>query len=361
MNTKLALATLLFSATSQAGYWQNDYTNSYNHFYDSASYDLQSWLIEPSDQYITGNFFFSSDANLLGIKPGYKNIMMKHNTNGSPAWFALSTFAGTTTLGGQWTTRHNDQYVSGDFTGDGRDELLASNPNGNYQTLKGSFGSSAWVSLQSASNGNVHAGDKLIAGDFNGDNIEEVMLIKANGSHHTMSFNQQTANWDILSSGNTGSIYWWHINTSSDQYVAGDFDGDGKDELLALNPNGWHHTMRYDNNQWQYIEGGDPSNPTIAYWNIGSATSQYFAADFDKDGKDELLALNANNGWSHTIEMISNTQYPYWKHLRGNAGNGTFSNNWAMRPTDVYRVFEKYPKTQMITLNPDGHVNLLRY
>lgn len=361
MNTKMALAALLFSSCGQAAYWQNDYTNSYDHFYDSTLYELQSWLVEPGDQYITGNFFYSGDANLLGIKPGYKNIMMKHNANSSPAWFALHTFAGTTTLAGLWTTRHDDMYVAGDFTGDGRDELLAVNPNGNYQTLKGSFGSSAWVSLQSASNGNVQAGDKLMAGDFNGDNIDEVLLIKANGSHSTMRFNQQTANWDILSSGNTGTINWWNINTASDKYVAGDFNGDGKDELLALNPSGWHHTMRYSNNQWQYIEGGNPSTPRIAYWNIGSATSQYFAADFDKDGKDELLALNANSGWSHTIEMISSGQYPYWKHLRGNAGNGTLSSNWAMRPSDVYRVFAEYPTTQMITLNPDGHVNLLSY
>jgi hypothetical protein len=171
-----------------------------------------------------------------------------------------------TILANSWNIQADDKFVTGDFDGDGLDNLLVANPDGRYQTMyfnnvstSGPFG---WTAQAFRNNGDIDAGDSLIAGNFDHDAADELLLIKTNGSYYTMDYNTSTANWDIKSNGtaNTGSIHWWIISWN-DTYTVGDFDGDGRDELLAMNPNGWHHTMNFnDSLGWRYIEGNGSGN-----------------------------------------------------------------------------------------------------
>src|SRR5690606_32121228 len=68
--------------------------------------------------------------------------------------------------------------------------------------------------------------------------------------------------------GNTGNrwIAGWYINTN-DIYVIGDFDGDGKDELFCVNPNGWAALIKFN---WVTVGSGGYYNPQVIWSNNGS-------------------------------------------------------------------------------------------
>ena len=361
------LSLSLICMQSQAAYWQEVYNNGYSHFSNSTNSDIQNWTIGSGDNYIVGDFFFSNRNYIIGTKVGEKNMHIEYNPLNLPnEWTVHKFYYGHNSFAGLWTAQTDDIYAVGDFTGNtpnqyyAFDNVLVANPNGNYKTIKGDLFSngnnnSPWRALQSANNGDIDAGDKLIPGDFNGDGKDEVILIKANGSHFTMSFNTQTANWDILSSDTSGSINWWHININ-DNYVAGDFNGDGKDELIAISTNGWSHTMSYSNNQWGYITG--TSNGFIGQWNITSQNTQYLSSDFNSDGIDEILAINPN-GWTHTLKMSNGTwpTWPTWQTIRDNNGDGNIALNRAIYSDDIYRVFGN----NVLSLNPSGSVLILEY
>jgi len=347
--------SIFISVNTQASsYWSDAYSNTGNHFYDNyhTSPIMRDWRIYDTDQYISGRFVNYSKDFVLAIKPGNSYILMHHLTPDNNWWNLMS---GGNSLDNLWTTRTDDMHIVGDFDGDNIQEILFANPDGKYRTLKlsGSPSLYSWTSMQYATNGNIDLGDKLLSGDFNGDGIDEVMLIKANGSHYTMKLNTTTQSWDILSSANNGKIYWWNIS-SSNKFVTGDFDNDGKDELLAISIGGWHHTMHYDNNQWVYLEGDGSGQ--IGWWNI-AAVDRYITGDFNNDGSDELLTINSTGGWSHTMSFNNNQ----WQWIKGNGGSGTLG-NWAVSSNDFYIVQKRsYSADYFITLNSNGWWKILQY
>jgi len=352
----ILLSGAVCSDSNANNYWIEKQINQGQHFigYDYVPSNITGWQIQSNDRYLVANFVgYQTDEMVLAIKPGSSYIMMHHT--GSPHYKWWELYSGGNNFGGFWQTAANDLYVTGDFNGDGSDEILAANPSGYYRTLKiaNSHPNYSWQSLQFATNGDIDAGDKLIAGDFDGDNIDETMLIKQNGSHYTMKFNTTTNNWDIIANGTAGTIFWWVIN-SNDKYTVGDFNNDGKDELLAVNPNGWHHTMAFQNGQWQFIEGN--GSGSMGWWRIG-APDQYIAGDFDADGQTELLAMNPSNGWSHTMEFTNNS----WQWRAGNGGSGKIG-NWSMTANTKYapRITTGY-QDWLLAFDPNGYWGMMAF
>ncbi len=358
MNTQLHLDDIHWSqwaythVSACSNYWDYHVGNDGKHFTNTheGDADLASWPIASTDDYLAGNFSESYGPELLMIKPGQRALMItRFDSNALATWRVLNkqnhAFAGV------WWTAADDKHAVGDFNGDGYDDILFANPSGHYKTF--SFNNGGWWNqLQSASNGDIDWDDRLLAGDFNGDGVDEVLLIKpSTGAHFTMRLNAQTQNWDILSQGTNGQIYWWGIS-ANDHYVTGDFNGDGKDELLAANANGWHHTMTYANNQWGYLEGA--GNGSIAYWQIGTSDT-FVAVDINGDGQSEVLVYNVNNGWSHTLGFSGNQ----WQWLAGNGGDGD-AGYWDFAAGDI-PVAGAATYAPLLFLNPNGWWKIIRY
>jgi hypothetical protein len=169
---------------------------------------------------------------------------------------------------------------TGDFNGDGRSDLLLRNVNGGITEWLGqNNGGFTW---NSASNYGLDPNWTVAAtGDFNGDGRADVLLRYSSGT---------IINW--LGQAD-GSFFSNHANTTyslpSDWKIAGsgDFNGDGRSDLLLRNDNGgiteWLATAN----------GGFNWNPAANYgldagWQVAAI------GDVNGDGRDDVVLRFAN-------------------------------------------------------------------
>lgn len=145
------------------------------------------------------------------------------NTDSTFTW-VLAPIA-TTTINGD-----PEQVVVGDYNGDGRDDLMFnwSHDGTNHFFFGNTDGSFTWVpSLIAASTIN---GDPEVvrAGDYNGDGRDDLMFNWSHDGTNHFFF------------GNTDSTFTWvsapiatsAINGDPDKVVVGDYNGDGRDDLM---------------------------------------------------------------------------------------------------------------------------------
>ncbi len=139
----------------------------------------------------------------------------------------------------------------------------------------------------------IHDDDNLLIGDFDGDGAEELFCISGGNYWNWMT---------ILKYRDDDWVWYWSdygissagagISFFRDNMTVGDFDGDGKDEILGYN-NGWIALFKYKNGDWtKFWSNNGNTNIDIAPYN------HFYAGDFDGDSKDELMCYPAHNGWT---------------------------------------------------------------
>ncbi|RCJ29443.1 hypothetical protein A6770_22190 [Nostoc minutum NIES-26] len=142
----------------------------------------------------------------------------------------------------RWATRqggfwNEQQWVSGDFNGDGRDDLAkAFNDNGLasidvHPSSGSSFGIQRWATKQSG----FWNEQKWLSGDFNGDGRDD--LAKAFNDNGLASIDVHP------SSSSSFGIQRWATRQggfwNEQQWASGDFTADGRDDFTkAFNDNG---------------------------------------------------------------------------------------------------------------------------
>jgi hypothetical protein len=167
---------------------------------------------------------------------------------------------------------------TGDFNGDGKTDLLFVNNTTNGVAVWQIDGKQVTANPQV---GIMAAGWHYAAtGDFNGDGKTDLLML--NDTTHDvaiwqMNGTQVTANPQI---GTINAAAGWHFADT------GDFNGDGKTDLLMLNDT--THGVAI----WQMNGPQVTANPQIG--TINAAAGWHFAdtGDFNGDGKTDLLFLN---------------------------------------------------------------------
>lgn len=179
----------------------------------------------------------------------------------------------------------------------------------------------------------IKADDKFIIGDFDNDNLDELMCIQnsnINGWATLLRYNNNDFNWSWSNYG-SGSIGnpnvqpLWNI-TSIDEYQIGDFDGDGKkNELFCVQKGGYCGSILYrDGLIWDSKYNNNCINGIAGWGNPVKVDDNILVGNLDNDTKEELMF----------IQSCNNCQYATTEDLVGSQLNWNWSNQNLPTPTD---------------------------
>jgi hypothetical protein len=276
------------------------YLSPANNFTTSTAFrsGQHNWGVANTKYTVSGDFNGDGKDELAAMYDYGNNDMSiivfsgDGSTMTSSSWFRSGA--------NNWGVPYTKYLVAGDFNHDGKDEIAAMYDYGNNDmglivftsTTSGTFTSSLWF-RSGANNWGVPYTKYLTAGDFNGDGKADLaaMYDYGNNDMSMIVFTSATAGTFTSASWFRTGVNNWGVPYT--KYVtAGDFNGDGKDELAAM--------YDYGNNDMSMIvfTSATAGTFTSASWfrtgvnNWGVPYTKYLVAgDFNGDGKAELAAM----------------------------------------------------------------------
>ncbi len=206
------------------------------------------------------------------------------------AWLTPTTPGGppTPVPMATWSTADTwSDFLVGDFTGDGADDVAGRNQTGAWYviaktggtTTAPTFTSSPWIAGQQT----VRELSDLVVGDFDGDGHDDIAGRRINGTW-----------WYIHEQG--GSIVAspmarWTTNMAWSMVVCGNFIGDasGREQIAGRNSNGVWWMIAYDSQQTAF------TNTSMTPWSRAFTWADAVVGDFTGDGRDDIAARRLFN------------------------------------------------------------------
>jgi parallel beta-helix repeat protein len=236
-----------------------------------------------------------------------------------------------------------DKVVTGDFDGDFSDEIAISIPDYNdFWVMQYSSGSWSHLGPNNGGSNNYdfdansgyEGAARVVAGDFDGDHKDEI-AINTNQWNDFWVMQYESSTWGHLGPNNIGSAnadFDPNSGYSVGPVITGDFDGDHKDEI-ALNIYGYNDywVMQYENSAWSHLgtHDGGSNNFDFDANNGYDQSTRAVAGDFDGDGKDEI----AINIYGYNDFWVMQYESGVWSHLGDHDGGG---NKHDFDPNDGY-------------------------
>ena len=209
---------------------------------------------------------------------------------------------------------------TGDFNGDGRDDILWRNTNGTVTDWLGTAAGGFIANDANAARFVPTSWTVVGTGDFNGDGRDDILWRNSNG---------QVSNW--LGQANGGFILndanaLTNVDTAWKVVGTGDFNGDGRDDILWRNDNGQL------SNWLGQANGGFVNNGAVSGAFVPLAWSVVAIGDYNGDGRDDILWRNSNGT---VTDWLGNT-------------NGSFTPNDANAATVVPTAWHVQPEAPFI-------------
>jgi RHS repeat-associated protein len=353
----------------------------------------------------------SATSLLSGIQRFGKDYVLDTATQqvtGTPqppvrfSYSQLSPFVSASVRRGNWVPSAADSIHFGDFNGDGKVDFLIQSflgPNLALFLATGtpSFPFSLPQMLFTGGTGGwvVNSGgagkDVITTGDFDGDGRTDFMIVNSatlpRESKAAIFYEEKespyfSAPQPLWGNATTPSFLGWPCAPSGDSYVPGDFDGDGRTDLLfngskALasdqnKPNAWvmwasgNRSAPFSSSQPLWGPSG-PSGATTGYylgWVLNSSgyfgpagcnaakstiETRFQIGDFDGDGKTDLALTGV---WSNCTTATTSKQY-YFQLLNATGDHAApFAAGWAW-------TLSGHPFLTVGDFNGDGKTDLL--
>ncbi|HZY38962.1 MAG TPA: FG-GAP-like repeat-containing protein [Mucilaginibacter sp.] len=190
--------------------------------------------------------------------------------------------------------------IVADIDGDGKPDILTRNQTGingfSIQLNTGIPGNFTYTQ-QNIDGINAYA---FALADLDGDGLPELLVTNNTSSKIVIYHNISTPGH--VAFGDTVAITPTSFSTFSMAIAAADMDGDGKPDIVVTNSNGLSEIDLYRNTS----QPGKLSFDTV--FPLGGTADSFTIADFDGDGKPDLLATFNNS--SGGIDVLRNTSTP---------------------------------------------------
>ncbi len=209
-----------------------------------------------------------------------------------PSWFTADAYTSSRFAKNDPTSYDVTATTSADFDGDGQAELVVAIVSGGVsrvlrpKLLPYYMGEVIWSGV----------GESVVAmtsGDYNGDGRPDLLLAIRHGDGITRIWRGSGRAWtggQDLGPIYAGATTSWGVSAMA----SGDYDGDGRDEVLTAFRHGTDKTSVYRGNGWSWNTGA--TSHGIVY------TSTYFripamvTGDVDGDGRDDAITAFSTAG-----------------------------------------------------------------
>jgi hypothetical protein len=287
------------------------------------------WLLNTADNHFgpPGDYDGDGRAELLVVSPWGIGVLKQ-----AGATMAAPMMAPNGTRFGGWllNTADNSFGPGADYDGDGRTEVLVASPWGlGILEQAGATMNAPMMAPNGTRFGGwlLNTGDNSFgpAGDFDGDGHAELVvtspwglgILKQNGS--TMAAPMMAPNGTRFGG--------WLLNTGDNVFgPAGDFDGDGQQEILVSSP--WGIGILKLSGNTLTVPMMAPNGTRFGGWLLNTADNSFGPArDYDGDGSAEILVTSP---WGVGMLKLSGTTLtaPMMKP------NGTRFGGWLLNTGD---------------------------
>ncbi len=225
---------------------------------------------------VSGDFNGDGVDDLMTTAPGDGNDL-RWNGTGGDRFLDYGDQA--------WEIRGGfDLIASGDFDGDGDTDLWLINEGRDNDRMLLADGDNSFDSQgrQSVDVRDPYWG--LLVGDYNGDGRDDVYLLSPSPGRNRMLASRGANAFDSLGSRSLQIRYGYEY------FVPGDYDGDGRTDL-------WLHNEGLDNDRMLVATGG--FGFASLGWDSFDVGNDYFdisAADHSGDGRDDLVLMGPRLG-----------------------------------------------------------------
>ena len=231
------------------------------------------------------------------------------------ASFTASNSGGSTSSNQvEFTVGVGSRSVSGDFNGDGKDDYATLFDYGNSRSQWHVFLSTGtdfseeiwWEELNENWYGCMNSAGRVTAGDFNGDGMDDVAIMYEYDGHNSQihvfpSTGKSFDEWQIWFSDATG----YESHKVADRFISGDFNGDGLDDIAAMYSYDGHNSQIH-----VFLSTGG----TFENWQTWFAddtgyeahkvSGRFTSGDFNGDGMDDIAAMYSYDGHNSQIHVF---------------------------------------------------------